>query len=580
MNIQHISGLMLVLATRDSVLYAGGLGYANQEEKVQVNDRHLFRMGSITKMFVALGILNLIQEGKLQLNDPIRLIAPEIGIQNNWEITDPVRVVNLLEHTAGFDDMHPNAMYNFNPTDLRGLEEVNLFNRSLHCRWRPGERWAYSNPDYAVLAYLIEKMAGQPWENYLENKVLRPIGMTQSNFNYRPDNSGKYVQGYMWIDGQNKKIPYMPIYGGAAGTFNACAIDMAKYLQFYLRHWEIADAQYLSKQALEEMETTHSTLAAAAGLKTGYGLANETYGINEKFMFRGHTGSIAGFESSFMYNRELGVGYALSKNSGYNLGSIEPLLKNYLTGSLTSERPKSGPANINAIKPFLGWYRFESPREELGSYFEMIMSDLELKLDGDALAVHSSSGVSKLVSAGPMMFCYEGDHSPRIVLTTDFENNLVMMDRGTYFRKISQFEAWYPIILLFGSIIVLLSTIPAGIIWLIMVWRSKQGNNTILFRLLPALGTLVLLLSLVISGDLSQHYNESIGPDFRTGIIFAGTIIFPACMVAALIGLVARKQMIQNRWLKIYLSVIALAGCYIMGLMFANDLIGLRVWAY
>nr|WP_262903280.1 serine hydrolase domain-containing protein [Hymenobacter psoromatis] len=160
---EHIPGLMLALVTRDSVLYAGGLGVANVVTNQPVTAHTLFRIGSVTKTFVAVGLLQLIAQGKLHLRDEVRKIAPEVPIDNPWEATDPVRVVHLLEHTAGFDDMHLNHFYNTTATDPRGVAGVAVFRPELRCRWRPGERMSYANPGCAVAGYLLEKFSGQPY---------------------------------------------------------------------------------------------------------------------------------------------------------------------------------------------------------------------------------------------------------------------------------------------------------------------------------------------------------------------------------------------------------------------------------
>ena len=117
---EHIPGLMLTLVSHDSVLFEGGLGLADVAAQRPVTAHTRFRIGSVTKTFVAAGLMQLIEQGKLHLNDEVRKIAPEVPIDNPWEATDPVRVVHLLEHTAGFDDMALNRILNTTPTALRG----------------------------------------------------------------------------------------------------------------------------------------------------------------------------------------------------------------------------------------------------------------------------------------------------------------------------------------------------------------------------------------------------------------------------------------------------------------------------
>ncbi len=194
---EHITGLMLGITTKNSVLFSGGFGYADLETKRQVKESTLFRMGSITKMFVSLGIMKLVNEGKLKLDDELKKIAPEVPVQNKWEATNPVRIIQLLEHTTGFDDIKLNRMYSLDTIENTGIDMMLVHKNSMICRWNPGERFAYSNPNYAVLGYIIEKISGKPYNQYLTENILNPLGMMNSNFNSRSKFPQKDVKEYI-----------------------------------------------------------------------------------------------------------------------------------------------------------------------------------------------------------------------------------------------------------------------------------------------------------------------------------------------------------------------------------------------
>lgn len=140
--------MMLTLVSHGSVLFAGGLGLADVATQQPVMAHTRFRLGSVTKMFVVASLLQLVELGKLNLNDEVRKLAPEIPFDNPWEVTDPVRVVHLLEHTAGFDDMGLNHIYNPTATDFCGTAALATFRGELRCRWQPSEQMSYSNPGY------------------------------------------------------------------------------------------------------------------------------------------------------------------------------------------------------------------------------------------------------------------------------------------------------------------------------------------------------------------------------------------------------------------------------------------------
>jgi hypothetical protein len=110
----------------------------------------------------------------LKLDDELKKIAPEVPFQNKWESTNPVRIVHLLEHTSAFDDIKLNRMYCLDAKENTGIDMMLVHKNSMICRWKPGERFAYSNPNYAILGYIIEKISGEPYSEYLTENILTP----------------------------------------------------------------------------------------------------------------------------------------------------------------------------------------------------------------------------------------------------------------------------------------------------------------------------------------------------------------------------------------------------------------------
>jgi len=102
----HTPGVSVAIVHRDGPEWVAGLGKSNVAANQAATEETLFRIGSTSKAFASLSILKLANEGKLSLQDPVHKLVPEIWFENRWEATDPVRVVDLLEHTTGWDDMH------------------------------------------------------------------------------------------------------------------------------------------------------------------------------------------------------------------------------------------------------------------------------------------------------------------------------------------------------------------------------------------------------------------------------------------------------------------------------------------
>src|SRR6266436_6535664 len=180
---EHVPGAGVALVANGQLLWCGGIGKADVATGREMSCDTEFRVGSISKTFVALALLKLQEEGKINLYARLQDVAPEIPVKNKWEATQPVRIVNLLEHTAGFDDMEPSEVYNRKDRyDFPLLDVFKRFRKPQVTRWPPGTRMSYSNPGNAIAGYLIEKASGQPFDLYIRETFLRPLGMEKADF--------------------------------------------------------------------------------------------------------------------------------------------------------------------------------------------------------------------------------------------------------------------------------------------------------------------------------------------------------------------------------------------------------------
>ena len=209
---ENIPGAMISIVRADSVLFTGGLGFANIEKQEPVTAEHLFRQGSISKSFTAIAIMQLVEAGKLKLNTPIKEIDAAIPFKNKWANEKPITLEHLLEHTAGFDDMHLHAI--FNTTDSAAppvIQMVQTHKNSLYARWKPGTRMTYSNPGYVVAGHILEKTSREPYSAFLKNEVLLPLGMHASGFYFKSPKQHKMAQGYT---NENTEQVFTSIQGG------------------------------------------------------------------------------------------------------------------------------------------------------------------------------------------------------------------------------------------------------------------------------------------------------------------------------------------------------------------------------
>src|SRR5260370_10710631 len=194
---EHVPGAGVALVANGELLWCGGIGKADIAANRAVTCDTEFRVGGISKTFVALALLKVEEEGKINLSARLQDIAPERPFTNQWETGHPVRIVNLLEHTAGFDDMEPSEVYNLhNHYDFPLLEVFKRFRKPQVSRWPPGTRMSFSNPGNAIAGYLIEKVTGKPFDRYILENFLRPMGMEKADYPFTEANRSFLSIGY------------------------------------------------------------------------------------------------------------------------------------------------------------------------------------------------------------------------------------------------------------------------------------------------------------------------------------------------------------------------------------------------
>jgi CubicO group peptidase (beta-lactamase class C family) len=574
---EHITGLMLGIATRDSILFSGGFGYADISTKRNIDEHTLFRMGSVTKMFVSLGIMKLVSEGKLKLNDKLAEIAPEVPFENKWERTNPVCIVHLLEHTSGFDDIKLNRMYSLEIKENTDLEMMLVHKNSMKCRWRPGERQSYSNPNYAILGYIIHKLSGRSYDQYLTETILNPLGMKHSNFNLR-SKLEMDVKEYIYRDGQTIQVPSVTLLSGPQGALWSNAEDMTKFIQLFLRD----GMPLFNKQRIDEIETTHSPLCSNIRLQSTYALGNFMFNMEGKYPWRGHAGLTGTCYSGCYYNRELNIGFVVSSNSNNDNRRIEELIIAYVERNKTPVPLKVQVLNKKSIVPFLGCYQFDSPRNEISGFVDKLQNLPSIYLSNDKLYFKPLIGEPfELIQTAPMTFAIIGTNTPSIVFTKNREGKRCMIKRGNYFEQTSCGLALAVRVVLCIALLFLLSSFIVGIGSLIIAFFDKIQWNELFLRILPMISFSLLIWAVYYLLDVQTYtYKLSVlgTINYTTLVIFTGTLSFGLITLINLF-FVMKAFPKMNRWLGWYLLLTSFSMCLVAIVLAWNGWIGLRTWA-
>src|SRR5215472_16273495 len=424
---RHVTGAGVALVSNGQVLWCGGIGKADLAANHDIQCDTEFRVGSISKSFVALALLKLQEEAKINLYARLQDVAPEIPVKNRWESSNPVRIVNLLEHTAGFDDMAPSEVYNrHDRADFPLLDVFKRFQEPQQVRWPPATRFAYSNPGYGIAGYLIEKTSGLPFDRYIQLNILAPIGISVGDFRLNDANRAKLAQGY---DGNPPRaIPYKEIYLRPAGDMKASPEELAKFVQFFLRRGRAGDIQLLKPDSIARMEYPETVSSARNGLRLGYGLANYTES-DGGVITHGHDGGIDGFISSYRYMPEQNWGYVVLLNSTVSGQALEDL--NHLAIDFLAKdfpKPQQPVVQLSAaeLKKFAGFYAPRAPRNQLLAFTEELTGGTWARVTDGKL--HCSGLFSKgdvLLPVGKNLFRGEKEPEATAVFFPDATGRMI-----------------------------------------------------------------------------------------------------------------------------------------------------------
>jgi len=580
----HTPGVAVAIVHKDGPEWIAGLGIADVASNRANTADTLFRIGSTSKAFTSLSILMLKDQGKLSLDNSVHKLVPDVWFDNRWEATDPVRVVNLLEHTTGWDDIHFREYAKQAPDSMTLREGLDYDHHSRTSRWRPGTRTSYCNSGPPVAAYIVERLTGVRFEDFVQQNLFIPIGMKTATYFEPP----KGVGTTLYHDDGITSYSYWHILMRPAGSINASANDMAAYVQFYLNRGASGGKQIVPSADIDRMESPTSTWAAKDGLKTGYGLSNY-WDVREGFTYHGHDGGVEGGITDMSYMLEYGVGYFYSINTGNSdaFDKIGKAIRAYITSKLQKPSlPPEAPLPASAGN-YAGWYEPDSPRIEITRFLGRLIAMKRVTFrDGKLLLSGLGSWNEIFVPVTDSQFRHVSKKDPPdpvpslILITPKLEGRYIEVSTDT----LKKIPAWFAIVEILLTIYVLLSMVAIGIyapFWIIGGFRKERRRPAERpLRLWPLLAVLSLVafvaIFIVSSDDLIPRMGNMTGWSVS---LWAMSLLFGVTSLAsALISWRKPEDGIRPGVRRF--AIIVSLGLLIAALYLAYwGIIGIRTWA-
>jgi CubicO group peptidase (beta-lactamase class C family) len=337
MEVHKLPGAIVAVARDGEPIYVKGFGFRDPQKQLPPTGDTVFGIGSITKSFTAVALMQLVEEGKLSVEDPVIEYFPEFRAGKNGAGTG-ITLHHFLTHTAGFPALptlfgamarsmkaDPHVMDSPMAERIRNLEPVDTVDEMLSfiaaldidLHGPPGQYFSYFNDGWAILGAVVAKVAGRRYEDIIEERVLKPLGMAHSTFSVEalagfPEVATLYDRKKT---GDEKTVVAAPVWWESnamapAGFLKSTVLDLLKYLEIYRTRGTGGGVRILSENSVDRMTSLHTR--AFGNVHYGYGLSLHPnyHGVS----LIEHGGGIKGVSAQVTCAPEKGITIAVLTN--------------------------------------------------------------------------------------------------------------------------------------------------------------------------------------------------------------------------------------------------------------------------
>lgn len=386
-----VPGALFVVVKDGKVLLQKGYGYANVEAGKPVDpEKTIFRIASVSKVFAATAVMQLAEQGKIDLKQDVQQYMGEVKLKNNTGL--PLTMEHLLTHTTGFDvvDPPPGDMITGDLSIVTPLKDyiIKTMPTIVH---KPGEVYKYDNFASMLQGYIVEQVSGKPFHQYVNDHIFKPLGMNNSRFVLTPDIQADLATGY------NDRNQPLPLYNTIPtdmpqGSMVTTGSDMAKFMLAHLNEGKFGEARILREETVKDMQSVHKAIHPKVPTMTyGFEFVLQ-HKFNNQYMI-GKGGSIPGFVSWMWLLPEQNTGGFIVYNNNSDLRNR--LFEAFMDRYYPAER----------LKTYLQPAKDQPARFE-GTYRDLRIGYLttRIKAENGTLVLENLMGKNKLKQLDPLLF--------------------------------------------------------------------------------------------------------------------------------------------------------------------------------
>jgi CubicO group peptidase (beta-lactamase class C family) len=400
---KHIAGAVVAVVVGDKVVFTKGYGYADIEARRRVDpEKTMFRIASISKLFTWTAVMQQVEEGKMDLDADVNKYLKDVKTPSTYE--EPITLKNLLTHTPGFDD-YVIGLFAHKAKEVGPLADV--LKAQMPTRVRPpGVIASYSNHGTALAGYAVACVSGKPWEEYVEERICKPLGMEHTLVRQPAEDKlpADLSKGYKWEDAHFKVKDFEYVPAAPAGCISTSAADAAKFMLAHLNDGQLGSGRILKPETARRMREPlfrHDP-------KTNpmcYGFMDQSRN-GQRIV--GHGGDTLWFHSLMQLFPDRHVGLFVSYNTDTSAGEREVLFDAFLRRYFPAPDPPAiKPASDfhERAKRFAGEYGTTRYSHSSVAKVAALLSVLKVSVnDDDTLTIGSGDRARRYVEVEPFVF--------------------------------------------------------------------------------------------------------------------------------------------------------------------------------
>jgi CubicO group peptidase (beta-lactamase class C family) len=419
---KKIPALSLALVDDQEVVFARGFGYADPDEKTPATAATVHRVGSVSKLFTDIGMMRLVEQGKIDIDAPVTRYLPEFQPKNPYG--KPITLRMLTSHRAGLIREPPVGNY-FETTEPSLADTIRSLNTTALV-YEPGTRTKYSNAGIATVGYVLERLEREPFAPWLKKTVLVPLGLGRSSFLPEPELVAGLAKAYMWTyDARLFEAPRFELGMAPCGSMYSTVLDLGRFLGVLFARGRVAGGTPILKP--ETLEAMWTPQFAPAETKRVFGIGF-ALGETDGRRVIGHDGAIYGFATTLlgMPDDRIGVAAVATKDCANPVvdriaKAALRMMREAKAGQPLTEPETTSPLERATARRLAGRYASGEKVVELAErkgdlYITRSGDDqrLRLRVRGDSLVTDDVNGFGLEVKATPERVVIGNDTFARV----------------------------------------------------------------------------------------------------------------------------------------------------------------------